>query len=85
VIFKNTEIHPQINKALWSEWSSSDPDTDYIFYGDYNTTGPGASDIDRASFATELTEAEAAEYNINSALGSGWSSWVDTSYLIDDA
>jgi pectinesterase len=85
VIFKNTEVYPQIETALWSKWSSSNPDTDYVYYADYNTTGPGTSNIDRVSFATELTEAEAALYNITSALGSDWSSWVDTSYLINDA
>ncbi|KII86698.1 carbohydrate esterase family 8 protein [Plicaturopsis crispa FD-325 SS-3] len=81
VIFKNTDVTVGLESALWSEWSSSDPRTDHILFADYGTTGSGASNLDRASFATLLTESEAAAYDISSAVGSDYADWVDTSYL----
>ncbi|KAF7319171.1 Pectinesterase [Mycena chlorophos] len=82
VIFKNTVIESQINTALWSIWSSATPNTDFVFYADYNTTGPGAQGIVRPSFAKLLTAAQAEEYSIASAVGSNYASWVDAAYIV---
>lgn len=32
-----------VNGAGWAQWSSSAPNTDHVFYGEYKNTGPGAS------------------------------------------
>jgi pectinesterase len=78
VIFKNTKLsNYALNPALWSQWSSSSPQTDHVFYADYNTQGT----YSRPSFAKQLDANTAAQYNIGSALGSNYASWVDTSYL----
>ncbi|KAF7316045.1 Pectinesterase [Mycena indigotica] len=82
VIFKNTVINPTINKALWSVWSSSSPNTDSVFFADYNTSGGGASGLSRASFATALSASQAASYTISSAVGSDYASWVDAAYVV---
>ena len=71
----------QLNKAIWSEWSSSNPMTDHILFAEYQSTGPGVSGASRPSFATILTQSEADQYTIASTVGSDYSSWVDTSYL----
>jgi pectinesterase len=76
VIFKNTALDNfELNPDLWSAWG--DNPTGNIFYADYNTPGT----YSRPDFAHELDEAEAAEYNIASALGSNYADWVDAEYL----
>ena len=49
---------------------------------DYNTTGSGAMGASRASFATVLSESQAASYSISSAVGSDYTNWVDCSYFV---
>jgi len=49
---------------------------------DYNTTGSGVIGASRASFATVLSESQAAFYNISSAVGSDYATWVDPSYFV---
>jgi pectinesterase len=49
---------------------------------DYNTTGSGVIGASRASFATALSESQAASYSISSAVGSDYATWVDSSYFV---
>lgn len=81
VIFKNTVVNVALNPAVWSIWSTATPNTDNVFFADYNTTGSGIAGAVRASFATQLTASQAAAYTISSAVGSDYATWVDTSYL----
>ncbi|CUA75380.1 hypothetical protein RSOLAG22IIIB_11704 [Rhizoctonia solani] len=39
VIFQNSVLGSQIQPAGWSEWSTTNPMTDHIFYGEFNNTG----------------------------------------------
>ncbi|KAI0314508.1 pectinesterase [Amylostereum chailletii] len=82
VIFKGTTVTATINPALWSIWNKGDPRTDDVVYGDFGTTGAGATSLARAGFSTELSASQAATYTISSALGSSYTSWVDTAWLI---
>jgi hypothetical protein len=82
VVFKNTEIDAKINHTLWSIWDPGDERTEYIFFADFNTFGRGTRNISRPSFATELTTYEAKAYNISSAVGSDYASWVDLDYFV---
>ncbi|KAJ7655432.1 pectinesterase [Mycena rosella] len=82
VIFKNTVITAPMNKALWSVWSTDDPQTDNILFAEFNTTGTGSSGASRPSFATVLTATEASSFSISSAVGSDFASWVDAAYII---
>jgi pectinesterase len=65
-----------INSAGWIEWSSSEPNTADVLFGEYGNSGAG-SEGTRASFATKLSSPVA----ITTILGSGYASWVDTTYL----
>lgn len=67
-----------INSAGWSEWSSTEPNTEDVYFGEYGNTGAGAEGT-RASFATELT----AAVSISTILGSSYTSagYYDASYL----
>ncbi|KAJ7218371.1 pectinesterase [Mycena pura] len=82
VIFKNTVINVPMNKALWSVWQPTDPNTDDVFYGDFNTTGTGSTGAVRPSFATALTASQAATFSISSAVGSDFATWVDAAYVV---
>ncbi|KDN45497.1 hypothetical protein RSAG8_04821, partial [Rhizoctonia solani AG-8 WAC10335] len=42
VSFQNSVFGSQVQPAGWSEWSTTNPMTDHIFYGEFNNTGPGA-------------------------------------------
>jgi pectinesterase len=78
VIFKNTALENyELNPELWSVWHDDEPNTDGVFYADYNTDGT----YSRPDFATELDESAASSYNIGSALGSDYADWVDAEYL----
>ncbi|KAF7366955.1 Pectinesterase [Mycena sanguinolenta] len=82
VIFKNTVINAPMNKALWSVWEPTDPNTDDVFFAEFNTTGSGASGAVHPSFATVLDATDAAMYSISSAVGSDFATWVDPAYLV---
>jgi pectinesterase len=76
VVFQDTSLSNVINAAGWSVWGSSNPQTDHVTFAEYGNTGAGASGT-RASFASKLS----APVAITTVLGSGYKSWVDTSYL----
>ncbi|KIM26851.1 carbohydrate esterase family 8 protein [Serendipita vermifera MAFF 305830] len=77
VIFQNSAIGSNVKAAGWSVWSSSDTRTDHVTFGEYNNSGSGAWSSSRASFATKLSSA----VKIATVLGSGYASWVDSTYL----
>ncbi|KAF9472517.1 carbohydrate esterase family 8 protein [Pholiota conissans] len=82
VIFKNTIITAPLNQTIWSIWNPGDERTDDVFFAEYNTTGSGLTDPQRPSFSTLLSASQATEFNISSAVGSDWSSWVDLDYFV---
>ncbi|KAJ4469233.1 carbohydrate esterase family 8 protein [Lentinula aciculospora] len=82
VIFLSTILSVAPDPALWSLWDGEADSIDNVLNADYNTTGSGAIDIARASWAVELTTSEAAQYSISSAVGSDWQDWVDVSYFV---
>ncbi|KAH7097453.1 pectin lyase fold/virulence factor [Auriculariales sp. MPI-PUGE-AT-0066] len=75
VVYQYCSLSSAVIAAGWREWSSSDPNTEYVYYGEYNNTGSGAWNSARASFATLMTSA----VSISTVLGS--TSWIDSTYL----
>jgi len=82
VIFESTNLEVAPNPAVWSLWDGEADSIDNVLNADFNTTGPGATKLNRAAWATQLTASEAAGFSISSAVGSNWQSWVDTSYFV---
>ncbi|PSR85909.1 pectinesterase [Coniella lustricola] len=78
VVFQNTAMTDVINSAGWAEWSSSEPNTEDVLFGEYGNTGDGAEGT-RASFATKLS----AAVSIETILGSDYTSagYYDSSYF----
>ncbi|KAM0196201.1 hypothetical protein ACHAPI_005928 [Fusarium lateritium] len=90
VVFMNSFLDKHISSAGWSAWSTSSPQTSNVLFGEFNNTGPGNWTSSRASFATKLTESQAAAYSLGSFIGS--TSWLDMkaynyvpSYTIGDS
>jgi pectinesterase len=76
VVFQSTSMTNVINAAGWSVWSTSDTRTDNTYFGEYSNSGDGSTGT-RASFGRKLTSA----VSISTVLGSGYTSWVDSTYL----
>ncbi|KAG9564195.1 carbohydrate esterase family 8 protein, partial [Aureobasidium melanogenum] len=76
VVYKNSYLDKHINAAGWQVWSTGNPQTSNVTFGEYNNTGPGAwvSGTARVSFATNMTADQVAGYSL--------SAWVgDTSFI----
>lgn len=76
VVYKNSYLDKHINAAGWQVWSTGNPQTSNVTFGEYNNTGPGAwvSGTARVSFATNMTDDQVAGYSL--------STWVgDTSFI----
>lgn len=76
VVFQNTALSDVIASSGWEEWSSSDPRTDNILFGEFNNSG-GGSEGTRADFVTALT----APISLETILGNDYADWVDVSYI----
>lgn len=67
-VYINCELGAHIHPAGWADWGKPHG---HFYYGEYGSTGPGASPGTRADFSCQLTEAEAAEYTVEKVL-EGW-------------
>ncbi|CAO2652327.1 Nn.00g006100.m01.CDS01 [Neocucurbitaria sp. VM-36] len=76
-VYMNSYIDKHIKDAGWSVWSTSSPQTSDVLFGEYNNAGPGSwqASTQRASFATNLTEAQAAKYELAAWIGD--TTWLD--------
>lgn len=76
-IYMNSFIDKHINSAGWNVWSTSNPQTSNVTFGEFNNTGAGSWQVGtaRASFATNLTAAAAQQYKLSSWIGD--TSWID--------
>ncbi|OIW24521.1 pectin lyase-like protein [Coniochaeta ligniaria NRRL 30616] len=76
-IYMNSYIDKHINAAGWKVWSTSNPQTSNVNFGEYNNTGPGSwqAGTARASFATSLTDAQASAYTLTNWIGD--TTWID--------
>ncbi|KAB5590434.1 Pectinesterase [Ceratobasidium theobromae] len=75
VIVQNSSIGSNIVAAGWKVWSTSDPRTGHVYYGEYANTGAGAWQSGRVSFATKMSSG----VSISTVLGS--TSWIDSAYM----
>ncbi len=67
-VYLNCELGAHIHPAGWADWGKPHG---HFYYGEYRSTGPGASPETRADFSCQLTDAEAAEYSMERVLN-GW-------------
>ncbi|GAB5593407.1 hypothetical protein Unana1_08307 [Umbelopsis nana] len=76
VVYMNSALGSHIKPVGWSIWSTSAPNTNGVLFGEYANSGAGKWNSARASFATNLTTAQAANYNLYSVYPGV--NWVDT-------
>jgi pectin methylesterase-like acyl-CoA thioesterase len=63
VVFLNTEMGSFIDPAGWREWHPGETHSiDTVFYGEYNSSGPGGSKEQRDPHTHFLTEEQARQF-----------------------
>ncbi|KAJ4358780.1 uncharacterized protein N0V89_003364 [Didymosphaeria variabile] len=75
VVYMNSYLDKHIASAGWNVWSTSDPRTANVMFGEYNNTGPGNWSTSRVSYATNLTSSQASAYTLTSFIGA--TDWID--------
>jgi pectinesterase len=78
VVFQNSRLSEVINPAGWSVWLPDEHLTEYVYYGEYRNSGPGAKGV-RANFSQQLKSPVA----LDRILGAGYKKqgWFDWLYL----
>lgn len=72
-----------LDLGIWSIWDPGDNRTDNVFMADWNTTGPGVpANAARLDWVTILNATEAAQFNITTAVGDDFATWVDSNFLL---
>ncbi|KAL1627174.1 hypothetical protein SLS56_006512 [Neofusicoccum ribis] len=75
VAYIKTYLDSSVEAAGWSQWSKSAPQTDGVIFGEYGNYGPGASTSGRASFSTQLSAADAAQFQLANFFST--TSWIN--------
>lgn len=62
VVYKNSYIDSHINAAGWNIWSTNNPQTSNVIFGELNNSEPGSwqAGTARASFAMNMTADQVA-------------------------
>ncbi len=69
-VFLGCSMGDVINSLGWSSQSAGAATTSDVSFGEYNSTGAGASPNTRATFSSQLTSTQAANYTTANVLGS---------------
>ncbi|KAI1473249.1 carbohydrate esterase family 8 protein [Daldinia caldariorum] len=77
VAYIKTYMDKSIAPAGWSIWSTSDPRTSGVLFGEYQNTGPGAATSSRASFSRQLSKTDVAQFQLSKFFSSQGTSWID--------
>ncbi|KAL5627266.1 hypothetical protein BROUX41_003419 [Berkeleyomyces rouxiae] len=79
VAYVESYLDSCVQASGWEQWSKSSPQTDGVLFGEYANSGPGADTSARASFATQLSDSEVAQFELATFFGDV--SWIDTTLL----
>ncbi|KAK5691949.1 hypothetical protein LTR97_011120 [Elasticomyces elasticus] len=79
VAYVDSFLFSGVGAAGWDQWSKSAPQTDGVSYGEYHNYGPGASTCGRASFSSQLTDAQVVQYQLSNFFLT--TSWIDFSVV----
>ncbi len=67
-VFLQSNLGPHIVQAGWHNWDKPDAEAT-TYYGEFGSTGPGASPEERVSWSHHLSGDEAAQYTTEAILG----------------
>jgi len=76
VVFLHTAMSDAIRPQGWQNWNKPNAEKTVV-YGEFDSTGPGASHGERVSWSKQLTAAQAARYSIENVL-QGTEHWDPT-------
>ncbi|PNS14722.1 hypothetical protein CAC42_1744 [Sphaceloma murrayae] len=79
VLYTNCYLDAMIGSAGWTQWSKSAPQTDGVVFAEYHNFGPGSNICKRAAFSSQLSDADAATYQLASFFPT--ISWIDFSVV----
>ncbi|KAJ5757283.1 uncharacterized protein N7511_007465 [Penicillium nucicola] len=68
-----------VQAAGWEEWSSSSPRTSDVLFGEYKNHGDGSDTSKRASFAVQLDEQAAANFELAKFFPD--TEWIDLNHV----
>jgi pectinesterase len=67
-VFINCYLDKQIKPEGWHNWNKPDAEKT-SYYGEYNSTGPGANKASRVTWSHQLTDDEVKEYSLEKIFG----------------
>lgn len=76
VVFQRSELSEVINGEGWRVWNDDEPNTENVYFGEFENTGAGAEG-ERAEFATVM---DAAKEIADVLVGYDGAEWFDASY-----
>ncbi|KIL86674.1 hypothetical protein FAVG1_09930 [Fusarium avenaceum] len=75
VAYIESELSSCIPGAGWDDWTTADPRTANVVFGEYANSGAGSSTSKRASFAKQLSDVEVAQFELGTFFPS--TSWIN--------
>ncbi|KAI0839867.1 carbohydrate esterase family 8 protein [Hypoxylon sp. FL0890] len=81
VAYIDTYLDDSISPAGWLVWSSSNPQTNHVLFGEYHNYGPGASTSGRASFSQQLSDADVKQFQLANFFANQGTSWINMDYV----
>lgn len=79
VVFKNSDFGNVVKLAGWTTWTTDAPQTDAVYWAEYNNRGASAWNPSRASFARQIGKDEAeGKWSVVGTLGSD--AWIDSRF-----
>lgn len=79
VAYIRTYLDSSVSAVGWVPWSKSTPNTDGVFFAEYQNTGPGASKTGRATFSHEMSTQEVVVFQLTTFFSS--ITWIDLTAL----
>ncbi|CAD0110735.1 unnamed protein product [Aureobasidium uvarum] len=79
VLYAGCYLDGSVGSAGWTQWSKSSPQTDGVTFAEYHNFGPGSNTCNRASFSQQLSDADAAQFQLANFFPT--TSWIDFSVV----
>ncbi|KAJ3537514.1 hypothetical protein NM208_g6278 [Fusarium decemcellulare] len=79
VAYVESELGSCVPAVGWDDWTSSDPRTGNVIFGEYENTGAGSSTSKRASFARQLSGNDAAEFELGKFFAA--TTWINSTLV----
>ncbi|CAI7570027.1 unnamed protein product [Penicillium glandicola] len=79
VVYIDSYLDSCVEAAGWEQWSKSSPQTSDVIFGEYGNYGSGSGTSMRATFASQLTDADVAQFELANFFST--TSWIDFTHV----